>query len=480
MTAWSARIKSRLPRGTRQLLAVFAALAVVVALATYVPVRIARARWERYVENLRAAGEPVSLADMEALRPVVPQDENGALVIERLADRLSAVAAEEHRDVLFFVPKTKHLSSVTTVDFVSGIPRSAVAPTRAFAEHHRALLDELSVLGRMSRGRLSISYDPGVGNPFDLHWPHLRAWGTAAQFLGAAAAKLVEGDLDATALRVRQVFGISATLDSEFAFIHRLYQVKVNAIGIALVKGTLQAGVPSEHALRLLNESIESRVASPSLRRALQLERAFVLEVGDAIAAGRLSFGQAILEPEVREPSEMPIRANQRMVVELYRPLLDTCDDLPSLLSAASKMELELTGVYSRDRKRAYVLLANFVPSWSQAVRSVMMCRAELCCLQVAVAAERFRLDTGRLPMLIDELVPTYLNMIPSDPFDGNPMRYAETGQGVVIYSVGENLADDGGVLRQSKDTQISADVGFHLIVPEYRGLRFTDEGRGN
>ena len=143
-------------------------------------------------------------------------------------------------------------------------------------------------------------------------------------------------------------------------------------------------------------------------------------------------------------------------------------------------MDLDVERMHSHEAKHTHALLVNFVPSWSRAVRGFITCRAELCCLQVAVAAERFRLDTGRLPMLIDELVPTYLNMIPSDPFEGNPMRYAETGQGVVIYSVGENLADDGGVLRQSKDTQISADVGFHLIVPEYRGLRFTDEGRGN
>ena len=42
----------------------------------------------------------------------------------------------------------------------------------------------------------------------------------------------------------------------------------------------------------------------------------------------------------------------------------------------------------------------------------------------VALALERFRLATGGLPETLDQLVPEYLEAVPVDPFEGNPIRY--------------------------------------------------------
>ncbi|MND07355.1 hypothetical protein D3C83_292660 [compost metagenome] len=46
------------------------------------------------------------------------------------------------------------------------------------------------------------------------------------------------------------------------------------------------------------------------------------------------------------------------------------------------------------------------------------------------------------------ELVPDYVPEIPTDPYDGQPMRYRSGENYFVFYSVGRGLADDGGDRR--------------------------------
>jgi len=62
---------------------------------------------------------------------------------------------------------------------------------------------------------------------------------------------------------------------------------------------------------------------------------------------------------------------------------------------------------------------------------------------RLLIALKAYKLDHGELPDTLDTLVPDYINAVPLDDFDGKPMRY-DRGQRI-IYSVGENLEDDGG-----------------------------------
>lgn len=64
-------------------------------------------------------------------------------------------------------------------------------------------------------------------------------------------------------------------------------------------------------------------------------------------------------------------------------------------------------------------------------------------CLRVALGVRVFELKNGRLPLGLEELVPSVLAEVPEDPVDGLPLRWnASTGR---IYSVGKDGADNGG-----------------------------------
>lgn len=70
---------------------------------------------------------------------------------------------------------------------------------------------------------------------------------------------------------------------------------------------------------------------------------------------------------------------------------------------------------------------------------------AQVTAVISGLAIERHRLSNGRAPDGLNKLVPTYLDTVPRDPFDGQPLRYKKLVKGYVVYSIGEDGVDDGG-----------------------------------
>ena len=62
---------------------------------------------------------------------------------------------------------------------------------------------------------------------------------------------------------------------------------------------------------------------------------------------------------------------------------------------------------------------------------------------QLLLTLKAYEQDHGSLPVTLDELVPRYLKQVPTDAFDGKPIRYSAERR--ILYSVGEDLRDDGG-----------------------------------
>ena len=72
---------------------------------------------------------------------------------------------------------------------------------------------------------------------------------------------------------------------------------------------------------------------------------------------------------------------------------------------------------------------------------------AERRATAIAVALAVYRHDHGRYPSSLDDLLGEYLDAIPLDPFDDQPIRYIPQSDedDFVLYSIGVNLIDDGG-----------------------------------
>ncbi len=74
---------------------------------------------------------------------------------------------------------------------------------------------------------------------------------------------------------------------------------------------------------------------------------------------------------------------------------------------------------------------------------------------RVALAAERFRISNGKYPRNWNDLVPEWMAEIPEDVWamPGTKLQYQRDAEGrPIIYSIGENGIDDGGVPHTERE----------------------------
>jgi hypothetical protein len=69
----------------------------------------------------------------------------------------------------------------------------------------------------------------------------------------------------------------------------------------------------------------------------------------------------------------------------------------------------------------------------------------------VACALERFRIANGNYPQALDAVTPRFIDVLPHDLINGQPLHYRLTDPGhFVLYSIGWANKDDGGKVHQS------------------------------
>ncbi len=114
----------------------------------------------------------------------------------------------------------------------------------------------------------------------------------------------------------------------------------------------------------------------------------------------------------------------------------------------------------------SYVLL----PALERAYESEWRVRTQLDMACTALAVERHRLANGRLPGRLEELVPSFLDRVPMDPWnDGKPLSYRvkENGE-FVVYSFGRNGTDQKGE-EVKENWWTNGDITFTVAPVEAR-----------
>ncbi|MBN2456964.1 MAG: hypothetical protein JXB29_10610 [Sedimentisphaerales bacterium] len=69
--------------------------------------------------------------------------------------------------------------------------------------------------------------------------------------------------------------------------------------------------------------------------------------------------------------------------------------------------------------------------------------------LVAILATLRYKIDAGRFPETLNELVSSgYLKAVPNDPYSNSSLVYMLTEDGFKLYSVGADFKDDDGVVK--------------------------------
>lgn len=116
-----------------------------------------------------------------------------------------------------------------------------------------------------------------------------------------------------------------------------------------------------------------------------------------------------------------------------------------------------------------WILASLAVPVTPNVLRSVCFNDSINRQALIAVAIERHRLAKARLPTKFEELVPTYLKSVPTDPVNDQPMRYSHEDGSYRLWSVAVDRQDDGGQrapdadLKKLRDKDYRGDWVWHL-----------------
>ena len=382
------------------------------------------ARLERELERLRKAGEPTRWED---IAPPVPKHLDGTPLLLKAIEQLGAAEQKFPPDV-WVTYNTQALEAA----------RPALKTFRqALAYPHWRVVDPTNFFTRF-----------GLQPAFR----HLR--GFARLLRAEALQRKRKGNVDGALESCQTILKLCRHMDDEPYLIAFLVQKVIFAIGTrALWDEVLSDADASATAYRTVLAEL----------RAWDIDRAFVRALkGERVIVGILFYDSFRKKLWVRGlfPVSTWIAANQSLTLAFYRQLLPIAQKgVPYDRQKISRLIADFTQKTQGTSTMLANLLISFVISFvtQESFDRVTDAHALQRVTEVALALRLYRKEHGRYPEDLQALAPKFLLSVPSDPYDGKPLRYRKLQKGFKVWSVGGNRKDDGGV--KVRDWQRKGDL---------------------
>ena len=222
-----------------------------------------------------------------------------------------------------------------------------------------------------------------------------------------------------------------------------------------------------EENLKYMNELHDWReLYRSALVAELELTRRNIIKICNA----KLSFGShhssgedwiyRMMRPNIFYKDSVPIFDFWYKAVA--RPLNKLGKDPLTVLQAKRK------DLYFLFTHREVLLQLMMLPSLDSGSNKFRLLQTRRDLLKLRLASFLLRQDTGKLPRELDDLIPSYLSVIPDDCFNGGKLLYIPEKE--LFYSVGSNLLDEFGKYDPQSPHSRYADDIVRLIgkFPEF------------
>ena len=377
------------------------------------------------IERIKAAGEPTTI---EEIIPLIPIAGNNAADVYHQAFPLLQVTQEEETNVVLPLPE--------------GMDDEWLAAARDVVAGHEPYFGLLDRASSMPECAFPLNwYD--LGNADFAQYTQMRQ---AARMLGLRSLVLAQdGEADEALASLRAELRVSEHTQSNGMLIGALAGWAIQGITAARAQDVLSAATPSAAACRETFEELDSLDPQAALERALQVERvvcgldeASMFRGGGLFALTRDYDHLAYLTCMGRqiEAVSLPWPRSKEESAEAYREVEE--DNV--LLTALSR---------------------TVIPVFSRALESEEKVNARIRAWQIALALTAYLAENGRYPDDLEALRATGWDL-PLDPFTQQDFRYRREGEGFVVWSLGPNMADEGGEYRSPlNDAAAPDDVSF-------------------
>lgn len=369
------------------------------------------ARLNAKIDAISQAGYPVTLAELNAWYVEPPAAENAAPLY---AEAFAALAPVEATSPSFLAQNQKALELL----------------------HQAALRKKCRYPIDMTKGHATLL-------------PHLRQIKNCAQLLSQAAnSHAAEDQMGPAAQSLLDGLHLARSLEEEPVVISFLLRITSEIIIQTGLESVLNRKAFTDEQFVRLQAAFREAESGGLMTRSLAGDRCQIIAVFQ-MPPPELAKASTPMEStgKNRDTGTYRKSSNHNADLDFFLDRMDegvkaTTLPFPQRLEAASQWA-DVSEAKSKGYQNSGLLLPGLEKAAEKAAERVGRLRVT----QAALAVERYRLaHKNALPASLSELAPQFIESVPSDPFDGQPLRYTTVSpKGFVIYSIGKDRKDDGG-----------------------------------
>ena len=432
-------------RGTRRALIGFIVLLTLVAIAYAEENWRGKRAWEHCKRELESKGEVI---DWHAYIPPPIPDEQNVFKAPKMTEWFVKGSGQTTNTEL-----SQHLSNPKTHSIITN--KEAAADYLAWSEQHATDFEII----REGLKRPFARIDGDYNRPYAMARPHFVAIRDVVQTLAQRARCYLVLRQPENALRelslIREMSGLleGKPTGKPMTLVTAMINVAVTGLYADVVTDGLQSHAWREPELIALEKQLRQIDLLPLLPESCRSERA--------------AFCHAL---EISKPSELvimrelpasPLGWTYLNMANLARMEQSAIDVFDSALGLVMPQKLEK---FRRDVEKMQSGLQRYLPSTmmalialpnhARATKTVAGNQTKVNQTRIVCALERYRLAHGEYPETFAALLPQFIEKLPPDIIGGQPLKYRPTSDGkFLLYSIGWNEKDDGGVAERKKGT---------------------------
>jgi hypothetical protein len=352
------------------------------------------------------------------------------------------------------------------------LPRSVYSATDylAYTQPTQADFDVMRQGLRRPFARIDGDYQ----RPYERPSPNFVRLRTVAQMLAQRAlCYLLLGQPEAAWHELAGVRDTCLMLEGKPAsdgptLVEAMIDVAITGLYTTIIRDGLARHTWREAELAAMQQQLEQVNFIPLLNRSFNAERAATCRTLESTPPSELvklfGFGGEVRFwlDRLKDPRYLLVRfaprgwIYQNMCVGAPREqMLIEALDVPNNQVLSGKLDsiADKLGAASQRRSPYSFLAAAAFPNFLKATQTMARNQTLANQAYVACGLERYRLARGQYPETLESLVPQFAAKLPRDIIGGQPLIYHRTAEGrFVLYSIGWNGKDDGGILGKAAD----------------------------
>ena len=385
---------------------------------------------QRAYSALEADGRPMRVEQI--IPPAIPDTDNAALVYRAVALQLKSESGGGNN--LFH--ELADLADRMRADSTNPQPEERF---RELSE--RPVVRDAFIALRRGTEKKGCRYDLDYSEGAGILLPHLQDLRNLSKILSAQARlNAAEGNVEQAWNDVIASLKLANALAREPILMSQLVRCAQFEIAVDLIHSVAAYAPPSQSQNEEIEELLLTFEDRSNLVAAIDGERLLLGEWAFALPRSALQIGNELEDGAAREVVEFVVSFNPL----LRRDHAAYLTTMHAYAEAASEPYYSREASFEEEMLNAvpwYCFVTQLITPAYSSVREIfasMQARAKVA--RAGLAALQYEAEVGAYPSDLASIAPEGL----LDPFTGEPLYYTATPAGFAVYSVGENLTDDG------------------------------------